>query len=42
MLAYSLIIALKLPGFLAHPFAPVIKNIVVLSATLAIFSLEEK
>lgn len=42
MLAYTLIIALKLPGFLAHPFAPVIKNIVVLSATLAIFSLEEK
>ncbi|MBI2413065.1 MAG: NAD(P)H-binding protein [Deltaproteobacteria bacterium] len=42
MVAYTLIIALSLPVFLAHPFAPVIKNIVVLSATLVVVSLEEK
>ncbi|MBI5454158.1 MAG: NAD(P)H-binding protein [Deltaproteobacteria bacterium] len=42
MLAYTLIIALRLPVLLIHPFAPVIKNIVVLSATLAVVSLEEK
>lgn len=42
MLSYTLIIALKLPAILIHPFAPVIKNIVVLSATLAVVSLEEK
>jgi hypothetical protein len=39
---YSVVIALKLPEFLVHPFGPLIKNLPLLAAIWLLFHLEEK
>lgn len=41
MVCYTLIITAFLPGFWAHPFAPVLKNIPLLAATVTLFILED-
>ena len=41
ILGYSGIIALWLPEFLLHPFAPVLKNLPMLAAVVALHELEE-
>lgn len=40
--AYSIIIILKLPEFLFHPFGPVVKNIPFMTAILIMMALEEE
>lgn len=40
--AYSIIITLKLPEFLFHPFGPVVKNIPIMTAILTMMALEEE
>jgi hypothetical protein len=39
---YSAIIAVWLPELLLHPFAPVLKNLPMLAAILALHELEER
>jgi uncharacterized protein YbjT (DUF2867 family) len=42
MLAYSLVIAVFLPEFWLHPFAPLAKNIPLIVATLAVMAAENR
>jgi uncharacterized protein YbjT (DUF2867 family) len=42
ILGYSAIVALWLPEFLLHPFAPVLKNLPMLAAIVALHELEER
>jgi len=39
---YSVVIALKLPEFLVHPFGPLIKNLPLLAAIWLLYHLEDK
>lgn len=40
MLAYSVIVALSLPEYLAHPYGPIAKNLPLLIATLVVMQVE--
>jgi uncharacterized protein YbjT (DUF2867 family) len=42
ILAYSALVGLWLPEFLVHPFAPVLKNLPMLAAIVALHELEER
>jgi uncharacterized protein YbjT (DUF2867 family) len=42
MLAYSLVVGIFLPEFLLHPFAPVVKNIPLIVATLMVMAVDER
>ncbi len=41
-MGYSVVIAFALPEFWLHPFGPVLKNIPIIAATLAMMALEDK
>jgi len=41
VVAYSLIVAIALPQFLAHPFAPIIKNLPILAILLLLMAEDE-
>jgi hypothetical protein len=41
IVGYSAIVTLALPEYWLHPFAPILKNVVLLAALLMLYELEE-
>ena len=42
IIIYSIIVAIKLPSYWLHPFAPMIKNIPIVAATLVMMAMGSK